>query len=334
MNQKMIEFRRELAKQFIEVLESKPLTWTKDWIETNRNKAYNAKTKKSYRGINSFLLSIVSMKRGYTDPRFATFNQIKSMGLSLENAKGKGIRIEYWMPRHILTKEIITWSAYNQLTLEEKAEYMLLPKYSVVFNAAHIKGLEPLPQKEVNIIDEFQMKEYFEKLIKNMHISVFEKGNDAYYNIIKDHIMIPKKTHFKSQYSFYSTLAHELSHATLHPSRMNRKHDNYSIEELRAEIASCIFCAENGLELDEEHMENHKAYIQDWISNIKEKPTILIESIKDAEKIVNYLEYQAELISKKDYEELDEQVLIIEENNKERPLEIQKNETFEYEKNF
>lgn len=146
--------------------------------------------------------------------------------------------------------------------------------------------------------------------------------------------MIPKKTHFKSQYSFYSTLAHELSHATLHPSRMNRKHDNYSIEELRAEIASCIFCAENGLELDEEHMENHKAYIQDWISNIKEKPTILIESIKDAEKIVNYLEYQAELISKKDYEELDEQVLIIEENNKERPLEIQKNETFEYEKNF
>ena len=68
MNQKMIEFRRELAKQFIEVLESKPLTWTKDWIETNRNKAYNAKTKKSYRGINSFLLSIVSMQRGYTDP--------------------------------------------------------------------------------------------------------------------------------------------------------------------------------------------------------------------------------------------------------------------------
>lgn len=334
MNQKMNEFRTDLAKRFIEVLEMEPLKWSKNWIDTNRYRAFNAKTQKSYHGINSFLLSIVSMQRGYTDPRFATFAQIKDMGLRLENAKGMGIKIEYWMPKNIKTNKIIAWTDYNALSKEEKQEYTLLPKYSVVFNAEHIKGLSPLPpMNEKYIIGEFQLSKCFENLIKNMNIEVIEFGNEAFYNTIADYIQIPKRTHFNTEYDFYSTLAHELAHATMHPLRLNRSNDNYSLEELRAEISSCIFCSDTGLKLTEEHLKEHQAYVQSWIKNIKDKPSALVESIKNAEKIANYLEYQAELINEKEFELLNNNSLVVvSKDDKIVPLEI--NETIQYEKNI
>ena len=45
-----------------------------------------------------------------------------------------------------------------------------------------------------------------------------------------------------------------------------------------------------GLEYDERHLKNHKAYIQNWIEIIKDKPFELFKAISDADKIVDYLE--------------------------------------------
>ena len=39
-------------------------------------------------------------------------------------------------------------------------------------------------------------------------------GDDAYYSISKNEIVIPEKRQFKSGESFYSNLAHEMGHST------------------------------------------------------------------------------------------------------------------------
>ena len=82
------EYRERLAGEFANLLEEKELDWKKEWKA--QSIPVNAKNGRSYRGGNRFYLSIIAMDRGYEDPRWATFNQIKDMGLKLKNAKGKG----------------------------------------------------------------------------------------------------------------------------------------------------------------------------------------------------------------------------------------------------
>ena len=55
-------------------------------------------------------------------------------------------------------------------------------------------------------------------------------------------------------------------------------------------------------DLTPEHLENHNAYVQSWIENIREKPESLIHAIKDAQNAATYMDYKAGLITAKEYE--------------------------------
>lgn len=61
-------------------------------------------------------------------------------------------------------------------------------------------------------------------------------------------------------------------------------------------------------------MENHKAYVQGWISAIEDKPDTLFKALKDAEKASNYLCHAAELITDKEYERLSHNPDMVTEN--------------------
>ena len=56
------------------------------------------------------------------------------------------------------------------------------------------------------------------------------------------------------------------------------------------------------MEQTEEHIKNHKAYVQSWIRDIQEKPDILIRAIRDAGKAADLLEYHAGILSKEEYQ--------------------------------
>lgn len=58
---------------------------------------------------------------------------------------------------------------------------------------------------------------------------------------------------------------------------------------------------ELGAEASPEHIENHKAYVQSWIKEIRNKPESLIRAIKDAQQAADYMDMKAGLISEKDY---------------------------------
>ena len=55
-------------------------------------------------------------------------------------------------------------------------------------------------------------------------------------------------------------------------------------EELVAEISSCFLSSELPMGQTEEHLQNHKAYVQSWIQGIKEQPDALFRAVKDAEQ--------------------------------------------------
>ena len=79
--------------------------------------------------------------------------------------------------------------------------------------------------------------------------------------------------------------------------------EKYAYEELVAEISACFMSEHIQIEQTEEHVNNHKAYIQSWTKALSEKPEMLMKAIRDAEKAANYLEYHAEILSKEEYQE-------------------------------
>lgn len=308
MNQKTSDYRKELADMFINVLEEKELDWKKDW-KGSMQAPMNAKSQAMYKGINRFRLMLVSMTEGYEDPRWATFNQIKEMGYHLEDAKGKGVKVEYWFPYDQKEKKSISWEEFHNRVEGEKDErYVLRAKYSTVFNAALIKGIPELPEPETFDVSP---DELIHTLSSNMGVEIVNDGGDrAFYRPSEDKIHLPLPEVFFSDYGYNSTVLHELAHSTGASKRLNRDlghsfgSPEYAYEELIAEITSCFMSANLNMEQDEIHLKNHKAYVQSWIKAISEKPETLVKAIAEAEKATAYMEYHAELIPKAEYEKV------------------------------
>lgn len=123
----------------------------------------------------------------------------------------------------------------------------------------------------------------------------------AFYRPSEDAIYLPVREHFFSLGGYFGTAFHEVAHSTSHPSRLNRTlgkefgDDGYAKEELIAEIASTLICVDLGLSGDDLLLENHEAYVQNWISDLKEKPSILFSSIQSAQKTADYVLETAEV---------------------------------------
>lgn len=321
MDQKTKEYRENLASMFVHVLEEKQLEWKQDWQGKFGN-PFNGISGYRYHGINSLNLSLIAAARGYEDPRWATFNQVREKGWKLKNAKGQGVKVEYWFPFDKEKKKAISWGEFRMIEEKSKGRYLILPHYSTVFNASLIEGIPRLPEPEKQQISP---DELVSKISGNMEVEIIhEEGNRAYYSLREDKVHLPKPEYFFSNYAYGSTALHELAHATGAPNRLNRDMAGiagspaYAYEELVAEISSCFMSANLSMPQDKNHIENHKAYVQFWIKAIKEKPETLVKAVQQAEKVAGYLEYQAELISEKEFEKINASSMeIAEEEGKE-----------------
>lgn len=170
-----------------------------------------------------------------------------------------------------------------------------------VFNAEQIDGISKYEAKKYDL-DTERIMHIRDNLINNMNVGYSEEGDKAFYNPKHDRIVIPEMDRFETEYDYMATLFHEAGHATGHESRFNRQIANmfgspeYAKEELRAEISSAFTAQAVGITYEQNsHMENHKAYIQSWISALKNNPNELFLAIKDAEKISDYLIEKAEV---------------------------------------
>ena len=114
-------------------------------------------------------------------------------------------------------------------------------------------------------------------LLASHSVKVRFGGNYAFYDHHSDFIGMPEKAaHFPGE-AYYSTLLHELTHWTGHPTRLNRpgiadagspKLEVEAVEELIAEIGSAFLCAEFGIR---NHL-RHEGLVLRWIRELGEDP--------------------------------------------------------------
>ena len=148
------EYRAELADTFAHVLEEKGLEWQKEWRGSGGSAPQNGITKACYRGCNAFWLSLISMMKGYDDPRWVTMVQIMDQDgkyhpkQSWHLKKGsKATYVEYWYPYDLKDKKALTWEQYKQQLRDGRSEteFKLSTRYTAVFNACDIEGIPELP---------------------------------------------------------------------------------------------------------------------------------------------------------------------------------------------
>jgi antirestriction protein ArdC len=122
---------------------------------------------------------------------------------------------------------------------EGKTRHIPLLRAFTLFHASQIEGTpELIPPTAAEA--PWRAPDAADTIITNSGVAVRIGGDRAFYALKTDHIQMPPRHVFHSAEGWCSTVLHELSHATGHPSRLNRDLRNafgspdYAREELRA----------------------------------------------------------------------------------------------------
>jgi antirestriction protein ArdC len=298
------EFRKSVADMFVKGLSEEGLNWKQGWATTGELR--NAVSNRHYRGLNEFYLKLVSMVHGYKDPRWMTFNQIRDEGYHLEKGS-KGAKVEYWFPFDTIKKKGVSFEEKERLINEgerKKEDFSLVAKYYTVFNGDNISGLPEieLPKNEI------EPSVVLEQISRGMNVEIYNDGEDrAFYRPSTDDIHLPLPEVFSSDNEYNAVAFHELGHATGHESRLNRDQSGvfgtsaYAKEELVAEITSAFMAETTGISLEDMNMENHKAYVNGWITSIEDDPEYLMKAISQAHDAADYMQ---QFVSEKEIEKM------------------------------
>ena len=289
---KISKTKEELVNMYIDSLKEGKIPWRERWVSSLN---VNGISDKEYKGINQLLLSYVTYKEQYNDNRWFTYYQIKQKGYKLKDAKGKGIPVEFYSVYDIKNKKKVDFADYERLVNERpetKVNYRLICNTSYVFNASLIEGV---PEQDKYPYDKsIPANNFIKKIISKLGVKYSERGNEAFYSPTTDEIVLPESKKFYDEYSYYATQLHEISHSTGSKDRLNRNIDfkdkkSYAREELVAEISSSFLMAKLGIIPETEDYNNHKSYIQSWISILEDKPNELFKAINESNKVYDYI---------------------------------------------
>jgi antirestriction protein ArdC len=133
-----------------------------------------------------------------------------------------------------------------------------------------------------------------ESFIAATGVNVRHGGNRAFYSPASDHVQMPVIEAFRDAESYYATLAHETTHWTRRPSRLDRDFgrkrygdEGYAMEELVAELGAAFLSAD--LDLTPEVRDDHAAYIASWIKVLKNDKRAIFSAASHAQRAADFL---------------------------------------------
>ena len=268
-----------VTDRIIEALEGGHIPWSKPWRSVAGTGPISLQTGREYRGINVWILGVESMLRGYTSPFWVTFKQAKERGGSVRKGE-RGTTVVLWKP--------VKKSAENTNGETEDRSFLLMRTFTV-FNVEQCDGvevpeLEPLPERDPIEACEAVVNGYRDAP------TIEHGGNSAFYSAALDYVRMPQRGQFKSSELYYGALFHELAHSTGHESRLNRDtmispkpfgSEDYSKEELVAELASAFLRGQAGIEPDVTYS---AGYIENWLQALRNDRKLLVSAAAQAQK--------------------------------------------------
>lgn len=259
--------------------------WQAPWAKVGFSMPTNAQTKKAYRGVNTLMLWLEAMERGYSHHLWASFAQWKKLGAKVRRGEKAHTFVVFW--------KIFKVEETNEKTGEIEEKTIPYLQYTKVFNVDQVEGFE-MPATET-IENDFDVQEHVEEVINNTGADINHGGDSAYYIPSKDKIQLPMKEQFHTSSDYYATTLHELAHWTSHEDRCNRDlmsarfgNEAYAFEELVAELSSAFTCNIVGVK-GAESRQSHAKYVKSWIKVLENDHGAIMKASKLAQDATDHI---------------------------------------------
>ena len=270
---------QKVTDRIIAELEKGHVPWIRPWRDGEPPFPINALSGRPYHGINVPLLWESADTSSFGSDRWLTFHQVSTLGGQVCKGEKSTLAVLY-LPR---TQE--ETDAQGEPLLDESGEprvrhFGIIREFRL-FNLSQCADLpsilyEPVPRPE-------QPVEAAESIVTHSGVTVRHRvQSQAYYQPATDRVMMPHPLQFESREAYYATLLHELTHATGHPSRLNRtgiadtgaEGDAYAMEEMVAEMGSAFLCALCGIK----GRLQHASYISYWLALLRQDKHAVIRA--------------------------------------------------------
>ena len=267
-----------LAEELWSAMQNGVAPWQKTWKTGQAiSRPMNVSSGHYYRSGNSLYLMAKSAQQGWSN-QWISYVECAKLGGSLKGEKGTRIEVP------LIRTEI------NSDTGEDK-EVLRGFRTCTVFNIDQVKDVSFEVTIKANPIESIASIDGMLEALKLQGLSYEEPSANGgcWYLPAQDKVGMPLRTNFNDTYEFYSSLCHELGHATMRPGRVDRPAVSYAYEELRAEIASTLICATLNLPRSQSQIDNHAAYLKDWLNEFTEQKQVLLRAASEAQAIHDYL---------------------------------------------
>jgi antirestriction protein ArdC len=283
-----------VTNQIINAIEKGTVPWASPYVAGVKHQ--NLITKIPYHGVNIMLLGLVAQANGYQYPLWLTYNQAKQKGWHVKKG-AKTAMVTFFKMYQPKIKDIADDDIAEE---EETTKSIPVLRYYNVFNIAELDECDEIVNKKatetckvVAISDlEKEYKIFLHTYISKEKIEYIENeinGLVSAYNPVKDRI---RMSNVKPE-NFLQVLSHEVIHSTGHPKRLNRfaidkfaETEEYSAEELVAEIGSCMMMAQAGLQ---PNIENSASYCNGWAEFLRDKKKAIVSASAKAEKACDFV---------------------------------------------
>ena len=285
----MRDIYQNITDQIVTALEQGVRPWHQPWSAGHMEGRVALPLRHNgvaYRGVNVLALWMQAMAKGYAAPVWMTFRQALALGANVRKGE-KGSLVVY--------ADKITRTETNAETNEDNVRDIHYMKGYVVFNSEQIDGLSDLYYaKPAPTTPTIQRIGRVESFFSATGVTVRHGGNRAYYSVSTDHVQMPPIESFRDPESYYATLAHETTHATKHPTRLDRDFgrkrwgdEGYAMEELVAELGAAFLSAD--LELTPELRDDHASYIAPWLKVLKSDNRAIFTAASHAQRAADFL---------------------------------------------
>lgn len=277
-----------ISDRIIAELEKGIIPWLKPWTGTTSG-AIKHTSGKPYSLLNQFLLG----KPG----EYITYKQAQAEGGQVKKGE-RGKMVVFWkfLQTEMKDQNGAIVRDNNGLPV---AKFIPILKYYTVFHIDQCEGIKAKwdkPEDKHNVQPIEAAQNVLDGYLSRERIRLYnEKGDKAYYRPATDEIHLPLMEQFETAEGYYDTAFHESVHSTGHPKRLNRisldanvaafGSEDYSKEELVAEIGACGIMHELGLET-EKTFRNNAAYVQSWLRALKNDKRMIVSAAGKAEKAI------------------------------------------------
>lgn len=283
-----IDVYTRVTKSIIADLERGVRPWLKPWNAEHASGPIARPLRaggQPYKGINVLTLWESAIAQNFAAPIWMTFNQAKELKASVRKG-AKGTLVVY--------ADRITRSETDEDGRENERDIYFMKAYPV-FNVEQVEGLPPhFYATAAPTLEPMRRIEAADRFFANTGADIRHGGNQAFYAPAADHVQMPPFESFRDAESYCSTLAHEMTHWTKHPARLNRDFgrkafgdEGYAREELVAEIGAAFLCCDLGI--TPEPRDDHASYLGHWLKVLKDDKRAIFRAAAHAQRAVDFL---------------------------------------------